>query len=327
MLRFIDAIRKFSRISSGEGLDVVEDRPSSRRVSRSRANRAVSFKDAIRESVDEIEKLYARTSNVTDLPTGIRDLDVMTGGLKGSEMVVLAARPSMGKTALMSSILQFAGIDSNIPCAIFALDMSASQFAQRMLSSVSGVNAHKIRTGFMSGDDKARVSETARDIADAPLYIEESSMPSVYDVRTRVKRLKRDHGIKLVVVDYLQRVHGSRDPLGVSRIMRELKNMAVELDIVVVVLSQLPRSVEENEGHRPMLYDLEKYGEIAGYADQVWFLYREEYYDPTDSNRRQAELIVSKNRTGPVGVISLKFESEYIRFKALEIPDFAEFEE
>jgi len=280
-----------------------------------------SMKDIIKESIETIDKLYQRKENITGIPTGFHDLDVMTAGLQKSDLIVLAGRPSMGKSALAISMMEHAAVVEKVPCAFFSLEMSRDQLAQRMLCSQAGVNAHKVRTGFFSQTDWPKLVTAAGKLSEAPIYIDDTPGISALELRAKARRLKAKHDIKLLVIDYLQLMRGAAGienrQQEISEISRSLKALARELDLPVIAISQLSRAVEQRADHRPMLSDLRESGAIEQDADLVVLLLREEYYNPTDENKGIAEVIVAKQRHGPVGSVNLAFLSEFTKFSNL----------
>ncbi len=280
-----------------------------------------SMKDIIKESIETIDKLYQRKENITGIATGFHDLDVMTAGLQKSDFIVLAGRPSMGKSAFATGVIEQAGVVQKRPCAFFSLEMSKDQLAQRMLCSIAGVNAHKVRTGFFSQSDWPKLVAAAGKLSEAPIYIDDTPGISALELRAKARRLKARHNIQLLVVDYLQLMRGrtrsENRQQEISEISRSMKALARELDIPIIALSQLSRAVEQRTDHRPMLSDLRESGAIEQDADMVMLLMREEYYNPTEENKGMADLIVAKQRHGPVGTVKLAFLPEFTKFSNL----------
>lgn len=279
------------------------------------------MKDIVKESIDTIDRLYQRKENITGIPTGFHELDVKTAGFQKSDLIVLAGRPSMGKSALAISALEYAGVVEKVPCAYFSLEMSKDQLAQRMLCSIAGVNAHKVRTGFFSQTDWPKLVNAAGKLSESPIFIDDTPGISALEVRAKARRLKAKHDIKLMVIDYLQLMRGSSRSENrqqeISEISRSMKALARELNIPIIAISQLSRAVEQRADHRPMLSDLRESGAIEQDADVVMLLLREEYYNPTEENKGVAELIIAKQRHGPVGNVKLAFLPEYTRFSNL----------
>jgi len=280
-----------------------------------------AMKDIVKESIETIDRLYQRKENITGIPSGFHELDVKTAGLQKSDLIILAGRPSMGKSALAISMLERAGVVENIPCAYFSLEMSKDQLVQRMLCSIAGVNAHKVRTGFFSQTDWPKLVSAAGKLSESPIYIDDTPGISALELRAKSRRLKAKHDIKLLVVDYLQLMRGGSRSENrqqeISEISRSMKALARELDIPVIGISQLSRAVEQRADHRPMLSDLRESGAIEQDADVVMLLLREEYYNPTEDNKGVAEVIVAKQRHGPVGTVKLAFLPEFTRFANL----------
>jgi len=279
------------------------------------------LKDIVKESIETIDRLYQRKENITGIPTGFHDLDIMTAGLQKADFIVVAGRPSMGKSALAASIMEHAGVIERVPCAFFSLEMSKEQLVQRMLCSVANVNAHKVRTGFFSQTDWPKLMEAAQKLSESPVYIDDTPAISVLELRAKARRLKAKHDIQMMVVDYLQLMKGPANVESrqqeISSISRSIKALARELGIPIIGISQLSRAVEQRADHRPMLSDLRESGAIEQDADVVILLLREEYYTPTEENKGIAEVIVAKQRNGPVGTVRLAFLSEYTKFSNL----------
>ncbi len=290
-------------------------------TSRKAENTFVPLRELIKDSIEMIDQLYQRKASVTGLATGFHDLDVQTAGLQSGDLIVMAGRPSMGKSALVSGIAEHAAVVERVPTAIFSLEMSKAQLVQRMLCAHARVDAHKVRTGFLAQSDWPRLTHAAGKLSEAPLFIDDSSALSVLELRAKARRLKSQHGIGLIVVDYLQMMRGpSRSEnrqQEISEISRSLKSLAKELSIPVIAVSQLSRSPERREDRRPQLADLRESGAIEQDADLVALLFREEFYLQTDENRGVAELIIAKQRNGPVGTIPLAFIKEYTRFETI----------
>ncbi|MFH1836606.1 MAG: replicative DNA helicase [Candidatus Omnitrophota bacterium] len=286
-----------------------------------RAMQVSQMKDIVKESIETIDLLYQRKENITGIPTGFHDLDVKLAGLQRSDLVVLAGRPSMGKSALAISMLQHAGVVKKVPCVYFSLEMSKDQLAQRMLCSIAGVNAHKVRTGFFSQNDWPKLVTAAGKLSESPIFVDDTPGISVLELRAKARRLKGRHDIQLIIVDYLQLMRGAsrleNRQQEISDISRSMKALARELDIPVIAISQLSRAVEQRQDKRPMLSDLRDSGAIEQDADVVMLILREEYYNPTEENKGIAEIIVAKQRHGPVGTVKLAFLPEYTKFSNL----------
>ncbi len=286
-----------------------------------REMRIFEMKDIVKESIETIDRLYQRKENITGIPSGFHDLDAKTAGLQKSDLIVLAGRPSMGKSALAISMLEHAGVVQKKPCAYFSLEMSKDQLAQRMLCSIAGVNAHRVRTGFFSQTDWPKLVSAAGKLSESPIFIDDTPGISALELRAKARRLKARHDIQLLVIDYLQLMRGSSRAENrqqeISEISRSMKALARELDIPIIAVSQLSRAVEQRADHRPMLSDLRESGAIEQDADVVMLLLREEYYNPTEENKGIAEVILAKQRHGPVGTLKLTFLPEFTRFSNL----------
>ncbi|MFH1752828.1 MAG: replicative DNA helicase [Candidatus Omnitrophota bacterium] len=281
--------------------------------------KSIQIKEIIKSSIETIDSLYQRKENITGVPTSFHELDVMTAGLQKSDLIVIAGRPSMGKSALAASIAEHAGVVEKIPVAFFSLEMSKEQLVQRMLCSHARVNAHKVRTGFLSQSDWPRLTNAAGKLSEAPIFIDDTPGISSLELRAKARRLKAQHDIQLIVVDYLQLMqgHGRQEnrQQEISELSRSLKALARELNAPVISISQLSRAVEQRSDHRPQLSDLRESGAIEQDADLVLLLLREEYYNPTEENKGIAEVIIAKQRNGPVGSVKLAFIAEYARFE------------
>lgn len=271
------------------------------------------------------------------VPTGYNQLDEMLGGFQNSDLVILAARPSMGKTAFALSLARNVCLDAGVPVAVFSIEMAAIQLVVRLLSAEAKINAHDIRTGRISDDMLPKIAQNIGILSEAPLYIDDSASLSVMELRAKCRRLKVEHNIGLIVVDYLQLLSGPRGESRereISVISRSLKQIAKELDVPVIALSQLNRSVESRSDKRPMLSDLRESGSIEQDADVVMFIHRPEHYDITTFDdgtptNGVAEIIIGKQRNGPVGSVKLHFVKNYARFENLEFQNEAppEFEQ
>lgn len=281
----------------------------------------ISLKDIIKDSIETIDSLYQRKTNITGIPTGFHDFDRLTAGLQKSDLIVIAGRPSMGKSAFACSIMEHAGVMEKLPVAIFSLEMSKEQLVQRMLCSHARVDANKVRTGFLSQSDWPRLTNAAGKLSEAPIYIDDSATLSILELRGKARRLKSQHDIQLIIVDYLQMLQSpSRSEnrqQEIADISRSLKSLAKELNVPLVAISQLSRGPEKRDDRRPQLADLRESGAIEQDADVVALLFREELYTPTEENRGLVELMIAKQRNGPTGTINLTFIKEYTRFENL----------
>lgn len=282
---------------------------------------SIPIKEIIKDSIETIDGLYQRKENVTGIATGFHEFDILTAGLQPSDLVIVAGRPSMGKSALAACIAERAGIIEKVPTLIFSLEMAKEQLVQRMLCSHARVEYHKVRTGFLSQSDWPKLTNAAGKLSESPLFIDDSPAISALELRAKARRLKSQHNIGLVIVDYLQLMRGPADmdnrQQEISEISRSLKALARELSLPVLAISQLSRAVEARADRRPQLSDLRESGAIEQDADVVVLLLREEYYNPTPENRGIAELIIAKQRNGPVGSFNLAFIKEYTRFENL----------
>ncbi|MDD5747201.1 MAG: replicative DNA helicase [Candidatus Omnitrophica bacterium] len=280
----------------------------------------VSVKELIKHSIETIEKLYERKTQVTGIPTGYQCLDEITAGLQPSDLIIVAGRPSMGKSALMCGIAEYASVIAKIPTAIFSLEMSKESLVQRILCSHARVDMQAVRTGFLSKEHWVHLVNAAGKISNAPLYIDDSPGVNVLELRAKARRLKAQHNIGLIFLDYLQLMQASSArpesrQQEISDISRSLKALARELNVPLVAVSQLSRATEQRDGYRPRLSDLRDSGAIEQDADVVMLLFREEYYNPTEQNKGLAEVIIAKQRNGPVGTKKLVFLKELSRFE------------
>jgi replicative DNA helicase len=280
------------------------------------------LKEIVKDSIETIDRLYQNKAHVTGIPTGYIDFDIKTAGLQPSDLIIVAGRPSMGKSAFALGIAEYAGVIEKIPTAIFSLEMSKEQLVQRMLCSHARVDAHKVRTGYLATSDWPRLTAAAGKLSEAPIFIDDTPAISVMELRARARRLKSHHDIKLIILDYMQLMRGSLTSAEsrqqeISEISRSLKALARELNVPVVAISQLSRAVESRTDHRPQLSDLRESGAIEQDADVVVLILREEYYTPSPDNQGIAEAIIAKQRNGPVGTLKLAFIKEFTRFDNL----------
>ena len=273
-------------------------------------------------TLDKITKLYENKAGLTGLPTGFRDLDRMTSGLQPSDLILVAARPSMGKTAFTLNIAQNVGVRQHKTVAFFSLEMSQDQLVQRLLCQIAHIDSQKLRTGQLNSDEEwTRLTDACDKLYESPIYIDDTPGISVAEMRSKARRLKSEHGLDLIIVDYLQLMQGrnaeSRQQ-EISEISRSLKALARELKVPLIALSQLSRSVESRQDKRPMLSDLRESGALEQDADIVSFLYREDYYDKETENQHITEVILAKHRNGPVGSVKLYFKNEFTLFLNLD---------
>jgi replicative DNA helicase len=286
----------------------------------------VAMPPLLTEVVERIETLYGRDnpSDITGTATGFTDLDRITSGLQAGDLIIVAGRPSMGKTALAINIAENVAMDSKLPVAIFSMEMGATQLAMRMLGSVGKLNQQDLRTGRLHDDDWGRLTHALGKLNDAPIHIDESAALSALDLRARSRRLHRQsNGLGLIVVDYLQLMSSNVGKASenrateISEISRSLKALAKELHVPVIALSQLNRSLEQRPNKRPVMSDLRESGAIEQDADLILFIYRDEVYNSDSSDKGKAEIIIGKQRNGPIGKVELAFRGEYTRFDNL----------
>jgi replicative DNA helicase len=298
------------------------------RISESRSQSdALTTKDLVNKAIGTIENFFSRKGTLTGLATGFTDLDRMTDGLHGSEMIVVAARPSMGKTSLAMNIVEHVVLEDKLPAAVFSLEMSAEALVLRMMCSIARVNLRSIREGFMSESDFPKLTSAAGRLANAPLFIDDSAGLSILQLRARARRLHQMHGVKLFVVDYLQLLHSTARRSQENRqqeiadISSGIKALAKELKVPVLVLSQLNRELERDKSRKPRLSDLRESGAIEQDADLVGLLYKPSAGDDEDGNIEEADglpvnLLIAKQRNGPTGDINLTFLKSYTRFES-----------
>lgn len=281
----------------------------------------VSLRSILVETFERIEKLYESKGGVTGLPTGYPDFDRMTAGLQPSDLIILAARPSMGKTTFALNLASYAAVELKIPVIIFSLEMSKEQLALKLLCSEAGVDNQRIRTGTLRDDDWPKLSHALGRLSDAMLFIDDTPGISVLEIRAKARRIKAEYGLGLVIVDYLQlmqsRSRSENRQQEVSEISRSLKALARELAVPVIALSQLSRAVEQRADKKPGLADLRESGSLEQDADIVGFLYREDYYNPETDRKNITELIIAKQRNGPVGSVDFYFQKEFSKFQSL----------
>jgi len=282
----------------------------------------VSIKDVLLETYEKIEFLATHRGEVTGVASGYPDLDRMTSGFQPSDLIIVAARPSVGKTAFALNIAQNVGIRGET-VAIFSLEMSAQQLVTRMLCAEGNLEAHKLRTGYLEEEDWERLTMAISTLAKAPIFIDDTPGITVTEIRSKLRRLKAERGLSLVVIDYLQLIQGrsryaENRQQEISEISRSLKGIARELHVPVIALSQLSRAVEQRQDKRPILSDIRESGSIEQDADIVAFLYRDDYYDPETDRKNIVEVIIAKQRNGPTGKVELVFLKEYNKFVSLD---------
>ena len=281
------------------------------------------IKDVLIESFTKLEELYNQKSKITGVPTGFVDLDDKTAGLHGSDLILIAARPAMGKTAFALNIAANAAIRSNTPVAIFNLEMSKDQLVNRILCIEAMVDSNKIMTGKLEEDDWSKLASVVGPISDSGIYIDDTPGISIMEIRTKCRKLKMEKNIGLIVIDYIQLIQGSNKRQAsreqeISEISRSLKILAKEINVPVIALSQLSRAVEQRPDHRPMLSDLRESGAIEQDADIVMFLYRDDYYNKESEKKDIAEVIIAKQRGGQTGTVELLWMGNYTKFVNLE---------
>ncbi len=282
-----------------------------------------AIKDVLVDSFTQLEELYNRKQHITGVPSGFTELDYKTAGFHGSDLVLIAARPAMGKSAFALNIATNAAVRANVPVAIFSLEMSKEQMVNRILCSEAMVDSNKVRTGKLEEDDWTKLAGSIGPLSDAEIYIDDTPGISVMEIRAKCRKLKLEKNIGMVVIDYLQLVQGSNKRNGsreqeISEISRSLKILAKELNVPVIALSQLSRAVEQRPDHRPMLSDLRESGAIEQDADIVMFLYRDDYYNKESEKKDIAEVIIAKHRGGSLGTVELLWLGSYTKFVNLE---------
>jgi replicative DNA helicase len=287
----------------------------------------VNINAVLKDSFKHIEQLYERKELITGVPTGFTRLDSLTAGFQPADLIIIAGRPSMGKTALGLNIAQHVGISVRRPVAIFSLEMAKEQLVTRMLCGEARIDSSKLRTGFLSREDWPRLTRAAGALSEASIFIDDAPAQSSLDIRAKARRLRAELGdLALIIVDYLQLMRGrarvENRQQEISEITRALKALAKELHVPVIALSQLSRAVEQRKPPRPQLSDLRESGAIEQDADVVAMIYRDDVYDEESEHKGIAEIIIGKQRNGPTGVVKLHFHGEYTRFENLEERDF-----
>lgn len=283
----------------------------------------VAIRDVLMEVFEKVEYLFNNKGGTSGIPSGFPDLDRMTSGFQRSDLIIVAARPSVGKTAFSLNIAQNVGVRAKETVAIFSLEMGAAQLVQRMICAEANVDATRMRTGHLEGDDWEKLTMAIGTLSEADIYIDDSPSVTVADIRAKCRRLKQEKGLGMILIDYLQLISG-RGKAGenrqqeVSEISRTLKQIARELNVPVIALSQLSRGVEQRQDKRPMMSDLRESGSIEQDADIVAFLYRDDYYDKETEKKNIIEIIIAKQRNGPVGTVELAFLKNYNKFVSLD---------
>lgn len=277
------------------------------------------LKNLLKVTLNHIQELSKLNTSITGVSTGYHDLDEMTSGLQKGDLVIVAGRPSMGKTTFSMNIAEYAAAHKKLPTAIFSMEMPAEQLTMRMLSSMGRVDQHRLRTGKLTDEDWPRVATAVKIFSDVPMFIDDSPALSPTEVRARARRLMREHGqLGLIVLDYLQLMQtgsGESRTAEISEISRSLKALAKELSVPVIALSQLNRSLEQRPNKRPVMSDLRESGAIEQDADVIIFIYRDEVYHPESADKGTAEIIIAKQRNGPIGTVRLTFLGKYTRFE------------
>lgn len=278
-----------------------------------------TMKSLLAPAIDRIDELFRSDSTVTGVPTGYTDLDEMTSGLQPADLVIIAGRPSMGKTSLAMNIAENASVGHKIPVAVFSMEMPGEQLAMRMMSSLGRINAHRVRTGKLDDDDWPRLTSAVSILGETPIHVDDTPGLSPLELRARARRVHRENPLGLIIVDYLQLMTTGESTENrateISNITRSLKSLAKELNVPVVVLSQLNRSLEQRPNKRPVMSDLRESGAIEQDADVIIFIYRDEVYNEDSPEKGTAEIIIGKQRNGPTGTSRLTFLGEYTRFE------------
>ena len=282
------------------------------------------IRDVLVDSFAQLERLYNQKEGITGVPSGFADLDLRTAGFHNSELILIAARPAMGKTAFALNIATNAATKSDIPVLLFSLEMSKEQLVNRVLCSEAMVDSNKLKTGKIEENDWVKIVEALGPLSEAEMYIDDTAGISITEIRAKARKLKLEKNIGLIIIDYLQLIQGSGNRRNgsreqeISEISRSLKILAKELDIPVIALSQLSRAAEQRSDHRPMLSDLRESGSIEQDADIVMFLYRDDYYNEESESKNIAEVIIAKNRSGSVGTAEMLWMSNYTKFANIE---------
>jgi replicative DNA helicase len=327
--RLIDAAQNIAQLGYREADDVDTLLDTSERIlfdvtQQYLKQEFVSLKDILSDTFERIDELHKNKGQLRGIPTGFDDIDNLLAGLQPSDLIIIASRPSMGKTTLALNMAANVAIKSKLPVGIFSLEMSKEQLVDRMLCSQAGVDSWKLRTGNLDDSDFPKIGYAMGVLSEAPLFIDDSPVLNVMEIRTRARKLKSDHDLALIVVDYLQLIQGKNFSADynrvqeISEISRGLKALARELNVPVVCCSQLSRAVEMRPNHTPQLADLRESGSIEQDADVVAFIYREEYYDKDTEKKNIADIMVKKHRNGPTGDIELYFAPDQLAFKNLE---------
>ena len=290
----------------------------------------IPLREAMKDAFQLLQERYENQGTVTGLPTGFHDFDEMTAGLQPSDLIILAARPAMGKTTLALNMAEYAALKTKKAVAVYSMEMSASQLAFRLMSSIGRINATRLRTGQLEDEDWSRVNMAIRMLSDVKIFIDDTPALSPDVLRSKARRIKREHDLGLIVIDYLQLMAvpgtGENRATEISEISRSLKALAKELNVPVIALSQLNRGLESRTDKRPVMADLRESGAIEQDADIIVFIYRDEYYNKDSQDKGLAEVIIGKQRNGPTGSVKLKFFGEYTRFDNLAHDSVGSFE-
>ncbi len=281
----------------------------------------VGMKELLVKAVDRIDYLFQQDEAITGITTGFADFDGKTSGLQRSDLIIVAGRPSMGKTTFAMNLAENAAIMAQVPVAVFSMEMPGEQLAMRMMSSLGRIDQHKVRTGKLEDDDWPRLTSSVGILSEAPIYIDDTPGLTPTELRARCRRLAREHGLGLIVIDYLQLMQvsggGENRAAEISEISRSLKALAKELSVPVIALSQLNRSLEQRPNKRPVMSDLRESGAIEQDADVIVFIYRDEVYNEDSADKGTAEIIIGKQRNGPIGTVRLAFLGQFTRFENL----------
>ena len=283
----------------------------------------VGMKDLLTAAVEKIDYLFSLDNPITGVPTGFDDFDQKTSGMQKSDLIIIAGRPSMGKTTFAMNIAENAAIRSQVPVAVFSMEMPGEQLAMRMMSSLGRIDQHRVRTGKLNDEDWPRLTSAVQILSDAPIYIDDTPGLTPTELRARARRLHREHGLGMIVIDYLQLMQGSANAAKenrateISEISRSLKGLAKELNVPVIALSQLNRGLEQRTDKRPIMSDLRESGAIEQDADVIVFIYRDEVYNEDSPHKGMAEILIRKQRNGPIGVSRLAFLGQFTRFENL----------
>ncbi|ABY93647.1 MAG: replicative DNA helicase [Thermoanaerobacter sp.] len=324
--RLIEASSEIMELSyEGDDVETVLDIAEQKIFDIAQGRNTTNFspiKDVLMNTFYKIEELYKNKGQLTGIPSGFPDLDLKTAGFQPSDFILVAARPSMGKTSFALNIAQNAALLTGLPVAIFSLEMSKEQLVNRLICSTANIDSQKLRTGNLDEDDWMKLAAAMTPLSKAPIYIDDTPGIGVMDIRAKCRRLKLEKGLGLVMIDYLQLMQGrgraENRQQEISEISRSLKSLARELNVPVITLSQLSRAPESRSDHRPILSDLRESGAIEQDADIVMFLYRDDYYHKDSEKKNIAEVIIAKHRNGPTGTVELLWLAQYTKFVSLD---------